>query len=125
MSSIASSSFFSQLSGTGPTCSHHKRKTVLWRDSWDQEAVKSLSKSFMAMLVTDGPVSSLQLQLNEFLNSEPMGEGVVTLKPRLGWDFGALMLDAFISNMIALELMPRDVLRSVQISTQEFVINRG
>nr|CAB3262915.1 uncharacterized protein LOC100185144 [Phallusia mammillata] len=125
MSSIASSSFFSQLSGTGPTTSHHKRKTVLWRDSWDQEAVRSLSKSYMAMLVTEGPSCTLQLLLSHYVTVESVNSYAVTMKPRFGWDFGALMLDAFVSNMIELGLMPKDVLRSVQCSTQAFVINRA
>jgi len=125
VSSMASSSFFSQLSGTGPS-SGRKRKTVQWRDSWDQEAVKTSSKSYMAMLIKEGPVVTLQNQICTPRSSLTCASSPCELLPPRFWtDWSSLILDASISNLMTLDLLPGDVLGSVQCSTTTFCIEKG
>ncbi|XP_076813225.1 uncharacterized protein LOC143459820 [Clavelina lepadiformis] len=131
-SSIASSSFFSQVSGASGPSSSRRRKTVVWRDSWDHEAVKSFSKSYMASLVTEGPSDTLQSLIfhQQRFHHDGSGTGqhlraidrMCCFRPRFWFDSQALTLDASVTNMITLEILPEDILESVHESTQAFII---
>ena len=133
-SSVSSSLVISQFSGA--TNTPRKRKTVLWRDSWDQEVVKSASKSYIASVVTEAPVQCLLIRvLNPNLESEKRenfdrklvlksGE-TKCFRPRFLSDPQTLILDAYIMNMVTLEIFTDDLLEALHQSTQTFIIEKG
>ena len=132
VSSVTSSIVISQLSGAANA--PRKRKTVLWRDSWDQEAVKSSSKSYLASIVTEAPVETVLSRVVNFgVDSKRMEKifhktsalHAKCFRPRFNADLQTLILDANITNMIALELLPDDVLEALQQSAQTFIIEKG
>nr|XP_002123234.1 uncharacterized protein LOC100185144 isoform X1 [Ciona intestinalis] len=127
VSSVASSSFFSQMSGT-PTSSRIK-KTVLWRDSWDQDAVRSFSKLYISSIVSKGPGSSMQLQVATSDSSKSatvhkwMREDIQSQRFRTGMQ--TLHLESLLSNLSILDLMNEDVIESSQLSIHTFIIEKA
>ena len=83
-----------------------QKKTVLWRDSWDQDAVADVSKSYIAALVVLGPfrclLDRLATQNFECVLHHDYQRGLHGRKfePRFMHDVQPLVIDVFIGNMI-------------------------
>ena len=133
-SSVSSSLVISQFSGANSTS--RQRKSVLWRDSWDQEAVASFSKSYIATLVTEAPVQHLLARVldsnfdpdkRDFFERNLFKNDWKTkcFRSRFCFDLPVLILDANIMNMLTLKLFPDDVLEALRVSTQTFVIDKA
>ena len=97
--------------------------------------MKSFSKSYMASLVTEGPSDTLQSLIfhQQRFHHDGSGTGqrlraidrMCCFRPRFWFDSQALTLDASVTNMITLEILPEDILESVHESTQAFIIETG
>ena len=130
-SSVASSLIFGHRASSSGI--HKRRKTVVWRDSWDQEAVKSSSKSYIASIVTQGPVQTLlsrAVDFNPTGGTSPSKSALVRadtawFRPRFWPDEKALITDASVINMMTMEILPDDLLERLLDSTQSFVVEKG
>ena len=129
-SSIATPLF--QQSSTNRNLNTPQKKTVLWRDSWDQDAVADVSKSYIAALVVLGPFRCLldRLTTQNFecvLHHDYQQKGLHgrKLEPRFMHDVQPLVIDVFIGNMIQFNLCPRDLLEQLQKSISCLAISKG
>nr|XP_039247703.1 uncharacterized protein LOC120325677 [Styela clava] len=103
---------------------HNETKSVVWRDAWNNDAMKVITSQYLEFLTNSLPKLHMPSLINQPLpsNSITMKESNRTTFFAIN-DIGILLLQAVVSNIGHLNVMPDDLHNSLMATSAEIVIN--